>query len=92
FRAMHPDDFPLMKSAFTRAMAHNQDYIGEFRAASSGQWLLGRGRVFERDAAGRPLVAVGVNIDITSTRNAAEKTRLLLRELNHRVKNTLAML
>jgi len=92
FRAMHPDDFPLMKSAFTRAMAHNQDYVGEFRAASSGQWLLGRGRVFERDAAGRPLVAVGVNIDITSTRNAAEKTRLLLRELNHRVKNTLAML
>ncbi|RZS82272.1 two-component sensor histidine kinase [Phyllobacterium myrsinacearum] len=92
FRAMHPDDFPLMKSAFTRALAHNQDYVGEFRAASSGQWLLGRGRIFERDAAGKPLVAVGVNIDITSTRNAAEKTRLLLRELNHRVKNTLAML
>jgi two-component sensor histidine kinase len=35
---------------------------------------------------------VGVNIDITDTKNAAEKTRLLLRELNHRVKNTLAML
>ncbi|WP_244642543.1 sensor histidine kinase [Phyllobacterium sp. 628] len=92
FRAMHPDDFPSMKSAFTRAIAHNQDYVGEFRAASSGQWLLGRGRIFERDANGRPAVAVGVNIDITNTRNAAEKTRLLLRELNHRVKNTLAML
>jgi PAS domain S-box-containing protein len=92
FRAMHPDDFPFMKSAFTRALAHNQDYVGEFRAASSGQWLLGRGRIFERDATGKPVVAVGVNIDITSTRNAAEKTRLLLRELNHRVKNTLAML
>ncbi|WP_246711696.1 sensor histidine kinase [Phyllobacterium myrsinacearum] len=92
FRAMHPDDFPSMKSAFTRALAHNQDYVGEFRAAASGQWLLGRGRIFERDAAGRPVVAVGVNIDITNTRNAAEKTRLLLRELNHRVKNTLAML
>ena len=92
FRAMHPDDFPAMKSAFTRALVQNQDYVGEFRAASSGQWLLGRGRIFERDAAGKPIVAVGVNIDITETKNAAEKTRLLLRELNHRVKNTLAML
>lgn len=92
FRAMHPDDFPVMKSAFTRALVNNQDYIGEFRAAASGQWLLGRGRVFERDAQGKPVVAVGVNIDITDTKNAAEKTRLLLRELNHRVKNTLAML
>ncbi len=92
FRAMHPDDFPVMKSAITRALVHGQDYMGEFRAASSGQWLLGRGRVFERDEAGRPAVAVGVNINITATKNAAEKTRLLLRELNHRVKNTLAML
>lgn len=92
FRAMHPDDFPMMKSSITRALAHNQDYAGEFRAASSGQWLLGRGRVFERDESGRPTVAVGVNINITATKNAAEKTRLLLRELNHRVKNTLAML
>lgn len=92
FRAMHPDDFPAMKYAFARALAQNQDYIGEFRAASSGQWLLGRGRIFERDASGKPVVAVGVNIDITNTKNAAEKTRFLLRELNHRVKNTLAML
>ena len=92
FRAMHPDDFPMMKSSFTRALALNHDYVGEFRAAFSGRWLLGRGRIFERDASGRPVVAVGVNIDITNTRNAAEKTRFLLRELNHRVKNTLAML
>lgn len=92
FRAMHPDDFPMMKSSITRALAHDQDYAGEFRAASSGQWLLGRGRIFERDESGRPTVAVGVNINITATKNAAEKTRLLLRELNHRVKNTLAML
>ncbi|WP_040853731.1 HWE histidine kinase domain-containing protein [Phyllobacterium sp. YR531] len=92
FRAMHPDDFPMMKSSITRALAHDQDYAGEFRAASSGQWLLGRGRIFERDESGRPAVAVGVNINITATKNAAEKTRLLLRELNHRVKNTLAML
>ena len=35
---------------------------------------------------------MGVNIDVTDAREAAEQTRLLLRELNHRVKNTLAMI
>ena len=35
---------------------------------------------------------MGVNIDVTEAREAADHTRLLLRELNHRVKNTLAMI
>jgi two-component sensor histidine kinase len=51
-----------------------------------------RGRVYQRDASGAPLVMMGVNIDVTEARESAENTRLLLRELNHRVKNTLAMI
>jgi two-component sensor histidine kinase len=35
---------------------------------------------------------MGINIDITEGRQAADQTRMLLRELNHRVKNTLAMI
>ena len=34
---------------------------------------------------------VGVNIDVTERRRAEERLRLLLRELSHRVKNTLAI-
>ncbi len=68
------------------------DYGVEFRVAGTGRWLIGRGRVYQRDAAGKPLVMMGVNIDVTDAREAAEQTRLLLRELNHRVKNTLAMI
>ncbi|MFO1072630.1 MAG: HWE histidine kinase domain-containing protein [Geminicoccaceae bacterium] len=34
---------------------------------------------------------VGVNIDVTEQRRAEERLRLLLRELSHRVKNTLAI-
>jgi len=68
------------------------DYAVEFRVRESGRWLIGRGRVYQRDATGEPLIMMGVNIDVTDAREAAEQTRLLLRELNHRVKNTLAMI
>jgi two-component sensor histidine kinase len=37
-------------------------------------------------------MVIGVNSDITEAKQSAENTRLLLRELNHRVKNTLAMI
>src|SRR5690606_25539742 len=68
------------------------DYSAEFRVQGTGRWLVGRGRVYQRDAQGRPLVMMGVNIDVTDARRAADHTRFLLRELNHRVKNTLAMI
>jgi two-component sensor histidine kinase len=35
---------------------------------------------------------IGVYLDITEQHEAAERTRVLLRELNHRVKNTLAII
>jgi len=51
-----------------------------------------RGRVYQRDSEGRPLVMMGACIDISESKQTADQTRLLLRELNHRVKNTLAMI
>ena len=39
---------------------------------------------------GAPLRIVGVNIDITERKEAQERQQLLIRELHHRVKNTLA--
>jgi two-component sensor histidine kinase len=51
-----------------------------------------RGRVYQRDAEGKPLVMMGASLDISESKQTAEQTRLLLRELNHRVKNTLAMI
>ena len=46
----------------------------------------------EWDTDGRPTLFLGINVDVTEGQLASERTRLLLRELNHRVKNTLAML
>lgn len=90
FAGIHPDDLDRVRAAIDATFADGIDYIAEFRAAS-GRWLSARGRVYQRNAKGEPLVMMGVNIDITEARQAAEHTRHLLRELNHRVKNTLAM-
>lgn len=59
-------------------------------------WILTRGKVMERDSAGRPLRMVGTHLDISERkRHEEELQRLLaqeenlLRELQHRVKNNL---
>jgi two-component sensor histidine kinase len=43
------------------------------------------------DADGRPTAMSGVSVDITERRAAEEHRKLLSRELNHRVKNSLSM-
>lgn len=92
FAAIHPDDLKAVERAFSEAFEGGRDYICEFRIAHSGRWIMSRGRVYQRDASGNPLVIMGVNIDMTEERESAQRTRALLRELNHRVKNTLAMI
>jgi two-component sensor histidine kinase len=89
---IEPADVGGVNEALAATFERGVDYAVEFRVAGTGRWLIGRGRVYQRDAAGKPLIMMGVNIDITEAREAAEQTRLLLRELNHRVKNTLAMI
>lgn len=90
FAAIDPAHVPIVQAAIDATFEDGVDYVAEFRVRS-GRWLSARGRVYQRDANGRPLVMMGVNIDITEARQAADHTRHLLRELNHRVKNTLAM-
>ena len=92
FAAIDPRDRKATLSRLRSALASGDEYDGLFRVAGTERWLLGRGRVHEKDAGGRPAAFLGINIDVTEGQIAAQRTRLLLRELNHRVKNTLAML
>lgn len=92
FSSVHPADRKATIGRLRDALVSGKEYDGLFRAAKSGRWLLGRGRVHEWDTDGRPTVFLGINVDVTDGQLASERTRLLLRELNHRVKNTLAML
>jgi len=92
FSAIHRDDADMVEGHINSIMITDDEFNAEFRIPSNKKWLLGQGRVLGRDENGKALQIAGVNIDITDQKHAEEKTNLLLRELNHRVKNTLAML
>ena len=72
------------------------DYDVEYPLVRGDRWLNARGRVVG-DGRHRPTRMVGVVIDVTDRRQAMDRIvsserrqRLLVDELNHRVKNTLA--
>ncbi len=92
FTSIHPTERKTTIGKLREALSSGGEYDGMFRAGATSRWLLGRGRVQEWDADGKPSMFLGITLDVTEGQIASERMRLLLRELNHRVKNTLAML
>ncbi len=92
FRAIDRRDLGQSIQSLRNALDSDGEYSGEYRVRGSQpeRWLAARGRVLDYDASGRPTLVFGVNFDITATKTAEQKQKLLLREINHRVKNTLA--
>ena len=90
--AFQQSDRAAVRAGLQQSMDSGIDYSAEARLADSSRWLTMRGRVYQRDAEGHPQVMMGASIDVSESKLTAEQTRLLLRELNHRVKNTLAMI
>ena len=95
----HPDDLELMWSRITQALDPLSDgqYDVEYRVKQpdgSWRWLSAWGLVeFDSDGPDRrPVAIVGASRDLTEKKHAEDLQRLLLNELNHRVKNTLATL
>jgi PAS domain S-box-containing protein len=70
----HPDDVPAMLQARADHLAGRApSYVNEHRVRcqdGSWKWVLSRGMVIERDAAGRPLRMIGTHTDITERREA----------------------
>lgn len=90
--AINPEDRAHVEAGLSASLARGVDYSAEARVGNSARWLSMRGRVYQRNAEGKPLIMMGASIDISESKQTADQTRLLLRELNHRVKNTLAMI
>ncbi|MDA8448027.1 EAL domain-containing protein [Paracidovorax valerianellae] len=76
----HPDDAARLASYLQRAMeGHEDSFKAEFRMLDihgNWRWLIARGQVAERDANGRPLRLVGMDLDVTSLHELQEALRL----------------
>jgi PAS domain S-box-containing protein len=90
---VHAEDRPAVAEQCELCMREGLDFSMEFRVPmpdGSVRWILDQGKTF-RDEEGRPVYMTGACVDITERKRAEASQHLLLEELNHRVKNTLAM-
>jgi PAS domain S-box-containing protein len=62
-----------------------------FQTADGERWMLWTNRALAFDESGRWTEAQSTGVDIHDRKTAEEHTKLLIDELNHRVKNTLAV-
>ncbi|KAA5611237.1 response regulator [Rhodovastum atsumiense] len=91
-RHLHPDDRARAAAAREDAVGNDSALDIEYRViAPDGaiRWLQVRGHAIYGPG-GVPLRLIGVSLDVTARKRDEERLRLLLAELNHRVKNTLA--
>lgn len=91
---LHPEDRASFRTAISTALREDSTLqaTGRIRRAHDGAWrIIDMAGRFEGDATDRlPRRLVGVVADVTERRIAEERQALLIRELHHRVKNTLA--
>src|SRR5215471_13321209 len=86
---VHPDDVERLQLCRSEAVRERrEEYKVDYRIVRHDgevRWI--ESRVFIMYGSGR---VVGVNIDVTERKRAEERQRVLVAELDHRVKNTLA--
>jgi len=94
---VHPDDRAALAAAFGAAFSPSgrdtYKVAFRFRGVDGGWvWVAAYGAVTERQPeTGRAIRMAGVLRDVTEVKAAEERQQLLLRELDHRAKNALAV-
>ncbi len=95
YACIHPDDLPSTRESIRRALDPKirADYTLEFRALGRvdgvERWIAAKGQAFFSPE-GKATRLLGATVDITDRKRAELHLRLLVNELNHRVKNSLA--
>lgn len=92
---IHPEDAGRISAAWRDIVKGPQrKYELEFRIVRQDgevRWLLDRGQTVKDPVSGRTARVIGVAIDITERKLGELRQQMLLKELSHRVKNTLAI-
>jgi PAS domain S-box-containing protein len=91
--SIHPEDRARTRGAIDEAIRTGAEYEIEYRVihpSGDVRWVHVRGRAAQTADHGGVRRMAGVSLDVTERKRAEERQRLLLNELNHRVKNTLA--
>lgn len=90
---VHPDDRAATEARVAKAMQSGEDYVNEYRVCHPDgevRWLSARGRFFY-DKKNKPVRMLGAMLDITERRHQEEWHKLLVAELQHRVRNLIGM-
>jgi len=90
---IHPADRARVLSTIQKAFENRSQYLVEYRIIrprdGSPAWITAQGQpIYNPDASLKG--TTGVFQDVTERKHAEERQQLLIRELHHRVKNTLA--
>ena len=89
--SIHPDDVEYQRGEVEQSVEAEREFDIEYRCRwpdRTVHWVNVRGDVVaDPDGAKR---LIGVSVEVTDRREAEERNKILLHELNHRVKNTLA--
>lgn len=92
-QTIYPDDVPMVREAARKAATDGSLFrpIHRIIRADTGDvtWVQPAGRLV-MDPTGHPIRFIGVLADITDRKRSEEHLRMLLDELNHRVKNSLS--
>jgi PAS domain S-box-containing protein len=89
---IHPEDRARILAEWNEAVARIRRFRTEYRYRrpdGSETWVLGQAAE-EYDASGRLIGFVCTDTDITERKKTEEMNKLLMQELNHRVKNVIA--
>ncbi len=93
FRNMHAEDTAELRAQLTALINGADSFHAEHRLIQqdgSERWVVAHGRLV-RDAKGVPVRLPGALMDVTERRENEQRLRLLMEELAHRSKNTLAV-
>jgi PAS domain S-box-containing protein len=96
FGGIHAEDRAAVEATLRGAMEGGaESWDSEFRYIRQDdgalRWLVGRGRIQRDPETGAPLRLIGIGFDITDRKESEARQVLLMRELDHRARNLLAV-